>query len=89
MQVLCTASNDEPEWLTILLRKKLDQVIDQEHQAGLSLQHRECLAPIHEQIRADLAVYDTRPQRRWQERSNPDTCIYIRGGLLAGPAYLL
>ena len=50
------ASDDERERLTILLHKRLDQIIDQEQQAGLSRQDRERLATIHQQIRADLAA---------------------------------
>ncbi|MBI0089135.1 hypothetical protein H3T86_00155 [Bifidobacterium sp. W8113] len=50
------ASDDERERLTILLHERLDQVIDQEQQAGLSRQDRERLAAMHKQIRADLAA---------------------------------
>ena len=50
------ASDDDRERLTILLHKRLDQVIDQEQQAGLSRHERESLAAIHKQIRADLAT---------------------------------
>lgn len=50
------ASDGERERLTILLRKRLDQVIDQEQQAGLSRQDRERLTVMHKQIRADLAA---------------------------------
>lgn len=50
------ASEASRERLTILLHKRLDQVIDQEQQAGLSRQDRERLATIHQQIRADLAA---------------------------------
>ena len=50
------ASDDDRERLTILLHKRLDQIIDQEQQAGLSRQDREHLAAIHQQIRADLAT---------------------------------
>ena len=39
-----SASDDERERLAILLHKRLDQVIDQEQQAGLSEQDRERLA---------------------------------------------
>ena len=49
------ASDDERERLTILLHKRLDQIIDQEQQTGLSRQERERLKAIHKQIRADLA----------------------------------
>ena len=51
-----SASDDERERLTILLHKRLDQLIDQEPQAGLSEQDRERLAAIHQQIRTDLAT---------------------------------
>ena len=50
------ASDSERERLTILLHKRLDQVIDQEQQAGHSRQDRERLAAMHQQIRADLAA---------------------------------
>ena len=50
------ASDDERERMTILLHKRLDQVIDQEQQTGLSRHERERLATIHQQIRADLAA---------------------------------
>ncbi|PXY87342.1 hypothetical protein DKK68_06170 [Bifidobacterium asteroides] len=50
------ASDDDRERLTILLHKRLDQVIDQEQQAGLSRQDRERLAAMHKQIRVDLAA---------------------------------
>lgn len=49
------ASDDERERLTILLHKRLDQIIDQEQQAELSRHDRERLAAMHKQIRADLA----------------------------------
>ena len=49
------ASDSDRERLTILLHKRLDQIIDQEQQAGLSRQDRERLAVMHKQIRADLA----------------------------------
>ncbi|MCX8647147.1 hypothetical protein J3U01_01755 [Bifidobacterium sp. B4107] len=49
------ASDSDRERLTILLHKRLDQIIDQEQQAELSRQDRERLATIHQQIRADLA----------------------------------
>lgn len=48
--------DNKRELLTILLRKRFDQVIDQEKQAGLSRQDRECLKAVHQQIRADLAA---------------------------------
>ena len=50
------ASDNDRERLTILLHKRLDQIIDQEQQAGLSRQDRERLAAMHKQIRADLAT---------------------------------
>ena len=50
------ASDSERERLTILLHKRLDQVIDQEQQAGLSRQDRERLKATHQQIRTDLAT---------------------------------
>ena len=50
------ASDDDRERLTILLHKRLDQIIDQEQQAGISRQDRERLAAMHKQIRADLAA---------------------------------
>lgn len=50
------ASDDERERLTILLRKCLDQVIDQEQKPGLSQQDRGRLKATHQQIRADLAA---------------------------------
>ena len=50
------ASDDERERLTILLHKRLDQVIDQEQQSELSRQDRERLATTHQQIRTDLAA---------------------------------
>ena len=50
------ASDDDRERLTILLHKRLDQIIDQEQQAGISRQDRERLAAIHQQIRDDLAA---------------------------------
>ena len=49
------ASDSERERLTILLHKRLDQVIDHEQQTGLCRQERERLKAIHKQIRADLA----------------------------------
>ena len=51
-----SASDSERERLTILLHKRLDQIIDQEQQTGISRQDRERLATIHQQIRADLAT---------------------------------
>ena len=49
------ASDSDRERLTILLHKRLDQIIDHEQQTGISRQDRERLAAIHQQIRADLA----------------------------------
>ena len=49
------ASDSDRERLTILLHKRLDQIIDQEQQAGLSRHDRERLAAMPKQIRADLA----------------------------------
>lgn len=50
------ASDSDRERLTILLHKRLDQIIDQEQQAELSRQDRERLAAMHKQVRADLAA---------------------------------
>ena len=50
------ASDSDRQRLTILLHKRLDQVIDQEQQTGLSRQDRERLTATHQQIRADLAT---------------------------------
>ena len=50
------ASDSDRERLTILLHKRLDQVIDQEQQTGISRQDRERLPAMHKQIRADLAT---------------------------------
>ena len=50
------ALEDRRERLTILLHKRLDQVIDQEQQPGLSRQERERLAGLHQQIRTDMAA---------------------------------
>ena len=38
------------------MAKRLDQIIDQEQQTGISRQDRERLAAMHKQIRADLAA---------------------------------
>lgn len=46
---------DRCERLTILLHKRLDQVIDQEQQTGHSRHERERLAGMHKQIRTDRA----------------------------------
>ncbi len=50
------APEDRRERLTVLLHKRLDQVIDQEQQPGISPQERQRLAGLHQQIRTDLAV---------------------------------
>lgn len=50
------ASDNDRERLTILLHKRLDQIIDQEQQTGLGRQDRERLAAMHKQVRADLAA---------------------------------
>ncbi len=50
------ASDSDRERLTILLHKRLDQVIDQEQQAGISRQDRERLKATHKQVRTDLAA---------------------------------
>ena len=50
------ASEVERERLTFLLLKRLDLVIDQERQAGLSRKDRERPAVMHKQIRVDLAA---------------------------------
>lgn len=50
------APKDSRERLTILLHKRLDAVIDQEQQPGISPQERERLAGLHQQIRADMAA---------------------------------
>ncbi len=50
------ASDDERERLTILLHKRLDQIIDQEQQTGLSRQDCERLTAMHKQIRTDIAT---------------------------------
>ena len=50
------ASDSDRERLTILLHKRLDQIIDQEQQADISRQDRERLATMHKQVRADLAT---------------------------------
>ena len=50
------ASDSDRERLTILLHKRLDQIIDQEQQTGISRQDRERLATMHKQIRADLTA---------------------------------
>ena len=47
---------DRRERLTILLHTRLDQVIDQERQPGISRQERERLAAVHQQIRTDTAA---------------------------------
>ena len=50
------ASEDSRDRLTFLLLKRLDLVIDQEQQAGLSRQDRERPAVMHKQIRVNLAA---------------------------------
>ena len=50
------APKDRRERLTILLHKRLDQIIDQERQPGISKQERERLAGLHQQIREDMAA---------------------------------
>ena len=41
--------------LTVLLHKRLNQIIDQEHQPRLTRQKRERLAGLHRQVKADIA----------------------------------
>lgn len=50
------ASADLKAQVTILLHKRLDQIIDQERQPGISTQDRERLAGLHQQIREDMAA---------------------------------
>ncbi len=50
------APKDRRERLTILLHKRLDQIIDQERQSGISTQERERLAGLHQQIREDMTA---------------------------------
>ena len=50
------ASDSDRERLTILLHKRLDQIIDQEQQTDISRQDRERLKATHQQIRTDLAA---------------------------------
>lgn len=50
------APEDNRERLTILLHKRLDQLIDQKQQPRLSKQEREKLAGLHQQIREDMAA---------------------------------
>ena len=50
------APKDSRERLTILLHKRLDQIIDQEQQSGISTQERERLAGLHQQIREDMTA---------------------------------
>ena len=50
------APEDRRERLTILLHKRLDQVIDQEQQPGISPQERRRLKGLHQQIRTDMAA---------------------------------
>ncbi|QYN60698.1 hypothetical protein GYM67_06195 [Bifidobacterium asteroides] len=47
---------DRRERLTILVHKRLDQVIDQEQQPGISPQEKQRLAGLHQQIRTDMAA---------------------------------
>ena len=49
------ASDSERKRLIIFLHKRLDQIIDQEHQPGLTRQDRERLAGLHRQVKADIA----------------------------------
>lgn len=51
-----SAPEDRRERLTILLHQRLDQVIDQERQPGISPQERKRLAGLHQQIRTDMAA---------------------------------
>lgn len=48
------ADQDFKAQVTTLLHKRLDQVIDQEHQPGLTPAQRQHLADLHRQIRQDL-----------------------------------
>ena len=41
--------------LTVLFHNRLDQIIDQEHQPGLTRQERERLAGLHRQVKRDIA----------------------------------
>ena len=51
-----SAPEDRREHLTILLHKRLDQVIDQEQQPGISPQEKKRLKGLHQQIRTDMAA---------------------------------
>ena len=51
-----SAPEDRRERLTILLHQRLDQVIDQERQPGISPQEKQRLAGLHQQIRTDMAA---------------------------------
>ncbi|MBI0150310.1 hypothetical protein [Bifidobacterium sp. M0353] len=50
------ALEDRRERLTIFLHQRLDQIIDQEQQPGISPQERKRLAGLHQQIRTDMAA---------------------------------
>lgn len=50
------ASEDRRERLTILLHQRLDQIIDQEQQQGISPQEKQRLAGLRQQIRTDMAA---------------------------------
>ena len=50
------APEDRRMRLTILLHQRLDQIIDQERQPGISPQERKRLAGLHQQIRTDMAA---------------------------------
>ena len=73
-----SASDDERERLTILLHKRLDQLIDQEQQAGLNEQDRERLAAIHQQTRTDLADIRYGATSGPSGRSNAGTSLVAR-----------
>lgn len=70
------APPDRRARLTVLLHKRLDRIIDQEHQPGLTRQERERLAGLHRQVRADIASirYGAREsevrdlERKYEER---------------------
>ena len=50
------ALEDRRMRLTILLHKRLDQIIDREQQPGISPQERKRLAGPYQQIRTDMAA---------------------------------
>lgn len=50
------APEDHRMRLTILLHKRLDQIIDQERQPGISRQERRRFKGLHQQIRTDMAA---------------------------------